>query len=398
MSHFFLPKDVIWILEKLESAGYRADIVGGPVRDLIRGVEPHDFDITTSALPEQTKAVFSGERIVETGIKHGTVSLIKNGEQYEITTYRVDGEYEDNRHPKSVSFTDRIEEDLARRDFTVNAIAYSPKRGITDPFGGALDIEKKLISAVGRAEDRFEEDALRILRGIRFASVLDFEIDEKTKAAMMEKSHLLRNISAERIFVEWKKLLSGKRALDVLAEFCGITSVFFPEAKIPENINRSAFDSASPMAKHISLFAAAGAKSYADAMHRLKTDRATIDSGKAAISAIGKYENDSVSLAFLLRDLGFETAKMAVECEMILGLCDHRKMELISATEVSGVPYKLSMLNIDGSDLLSIGFSGFEIGKTLAQLQEKVILGALKNEKELLKNEALKQKSSLTEI
>lgn len=398
MSHFFLPKDVIWILDTLESAGYRADIVGGPVRDLIRGVEPHDFDITTSALPEQTKAVFSGERIVETGIKHGTVSLIKNGEQYEITTYRVDGEYEDNRHPKSVYFTDRIEEDLARRDFKVNAIAYSPARGITDPFGGALDIEKKLISAVGRAEDRFEEDALRILRGIRFASVLDFEIDEKTKAAMIEKSHLLRNISAERIFVEWKKLLSGKRALDVLAEFCGITSVFFPEAKIPENINRDAFAAASPMAKHVSLSAAAGAKSYADAMHRLKTDRVTIDSGKAAISAIGNYKNDSASLAFMLRDLGFETAKLAVECEMILGLCDHRKMELLSATEVSGVPYKLSMLNIDGSDLLSMGFSGFEIGKTLIQLQEKVILGELKNEKELLKNEALKQKSSLTEI
>jgi Icc-related predicted phosphoesterase len=133
-------------------------------------------------------------------------------------------------------------------------------------------------------------------------------------------------------------------------------------------------------------------------MHRLKTDRATIDSGKSAISAIGKYKNDSVSLAFMLRDLGVETAKLAVECEMILGLCDHRKMELLSATEISGVPYKLSMLNIDGSDLLSMGFSGFEIGKTLAQLQEKVILGELKNEKDLLKNEALKQKSSLTEI
>ena len=396
MSHFFLPKDVIWILDTLESAGYRADIVGGPVRDLIRGVEPQDFDITTSALPEETKATFSGERIVETGIKHGTVSLIKNGEQYEITTYRIDGEYEDNRHPTSVSFTDRIDADLARRDFTVNAIAYSPARGITDPFDGALDIEKRLIRAVGRAEDRFEEDALRILRGIRFASVLDFEIEEETKAAMIEKSHLLCNISAERIFVEWKKLLSGKRALEVLAEFDSIISIFFPEAKIPENIERSAFECASPMAKHVSLFASAGAKSYADAMHRLKTDRATLDSGKAAISAIGKYENNSASLAFLLRDVGVEAAKLAVECEMILGICDSSKMELLDATEVSGIPYKLSMLNIDGSDLLSLEFSGFEIGKTLAQLQEKVILGELENEKELLKNEALKQKNSLT--
>ena len=394
MSHFFLPKDVIWILDELESAGYRADIVGGPVRDLIRGVEPHDFDITTSALPEQTKAVFCGERIVETGIKHGTVSLIKNGEQYEITTYRIDGEYEDNRHPTSVSFTDRIEEDLARRDFTVNAIAYSPKRGITDPFGGASDIEKKVIRAVGRAEDRFEEDALRILRGIRFASVLDFEIEEKTNAAMMEKSHLLRNISGERIFVEWKKLLSGKRALDVLGEFSGITSVFFPEAKIPENIDRRAFDAASPMAKHVSLFVAAGEKSYADAMHRLKTDRATVDSGKSIISAIGKYENSRASLAFLLRDLGVETAKLTVECEMILGLCDPSKMELLAATEVSGIPYKLSMLNIDGSELLALGFSGTAIGKALFELQKMVLSGNLENEKTSLTEKAKSLKSS----
>ena len=394
MSHFFLPKDVIWILDTLERSGYCADIVGGPVRDLIRGVEPYDFDITTSALPEQTKAAFAGERIIDVGIKHGTVSIIKNGEQYEITTYRIDGEYEDNRHPTNVLFTNRIEDDLARRDFTVNAIAYSPKRGITDPFGGAADIKRKIIRAVGRAEERFDEDALRILRGIRFASVLNFEIENETKMAMINRRDLLQNISAERIFVEWKKLLSGKRALEILEEFYSVVSVFFPEVKITEHINRSAFDSASLLAKHVSLFASAGAKSYAEAMHRMKTDRATLDSGKSAISALGKYENNSADLAFLLRDLGKETAKLVLECEMILGISDVSKMELLSKIEASDVPYKLSMLNIDGSDLLALGFSGASIGVTLAKLQEMVILGSIKNEKTALLEKAKILKNS----
>ena len=394
MSHFFLPKDVIWILDTLERSGYCADIVGGPVRDLIRGVEPYDFDITTSALPEQTKAAFAGERIIDVGIKHGTVSIIKNGEQYEITTYRIDGEYEDNRHPTNVIFTNRIEDDLARRDFTVNAIAYSPKRGITDPFGGAADIKRKIIRAVGRAEERFDEDALRILRGIRFASVLNFEIENETKMAMINRRDLLQNISAERIFVEWKKLLSGKRALEILEEFYSVVSVFFPEVKITEHINRSAFDSASLLAKHVSLFASAGAKSYAEAMHRMKTDRATLDSGKSAISALGKYENNSADLAFLLRDLGKETAKLVLECEMILGISDVSKMELLSKIEASDVPYKLSMLNIDGSDLLALGFSGASIGVTLAKLQEMVILGSIKNEKTALLEKAKILKNS----
>ena len=394
MSHFFLPKDVIWILDTLERSGYCADIVGGPVRDLIRGVEPYDFDITTSALPEQTKAAFAGERIIDVGIKHGTVSIIKNGEQYEITTYRIDGEYEDNRHPTNVLFTNRIEDDLARRDFTVNAIAYSPKRGITDPFGGAADIKRKIIRAVGRAEERFDEDALRILRGSRFASVLNFEIENETKMAMINRRDLLQNISAERIFVEWKKLLSGKRALEILEEFYSVVSVFFPEVKITEHINRSAFDSASLLAKHVSLFASAGAKSYAEAMHRMKTDRATLDSGKSAISALGKYENNSADLAFLLRDLGKETAKLVLECEMILGISDVSKMELLSKIEASDVPYKLSMLNIDGSDLLALGFSGASIGATLAKLQEMVILGSIENEKTALLEKAKILKNS----
>ena len=384
MSAFFLPEDVRWILNKMQSAGFRADIVGGPVRDMIRGVEPYDFDITTSAIPEETKAVFRGERIIETGIKHGTVTLIRNGEQYEITTYRIDGEYEDSRHPKAVSFTTHIEDDLARRDFTVNAIAYSEEHGITDPFSGKADIEKKIIRTVGKAEDRFDEDALRIIRGIRFASTLGFSIEEKTKAAMLSKAHLLSNISKERIFTEWKKLIDGECAVSVLAEFKEVTDVFFPEVKVPENINIDAFYSASLLAKHISLFVSAGEEKYQAAMYRMKTDRATSDIGKTVIRSVGKYKNDDISLAYMLRDLGFESAKTLLECENILGLEDESKIEKLINVAENGVPYKLSMLAINGSDLMKQGLIGEAIGKTLHELQELVISGQLKNEKEQL--------------
>ncbi len=381
---FLLPPDVTWILEKLENAGFRADIVGGPVRDLIRGVEPFDYDITTSALPEETCRVFSGEKIIETGIKHGTVALLKNGQQYEITTYRVDGEYEDSRHPKSVSFTPFIEDDLARRDFTVNAIAYSPKYGITDPFFGERDIEDRIIRAVGVAEERFDEDALRIIRGIRFASTLGFEIEEKTKRAMISRAHLLGRISSERIFTEWKKLLSGDGALEILEEFSSVTRVFFPEIAIPESIDKKAFSKASTIAKHVSLFAARGAEKYLGAMSRLKTDRVTAQAGAAVISAIGKYKREDSSLAFMLRDLGEERAKLLLECEAILGigsLCDLARLE---AVKNSGVPYTLAMLEVGGEDLLALGISGKEIGSTLGMLLEKVIKGELQNEKATL--------------
>ena len=384
MSRFSLPKDVSWILNKLEASGYRADIVGGPVRDMIRGAVPHDFDITTSALPDQTKAVFSGERIIETGIRHGTVTLLKNGEQYEITTYRIDGEYEDSRHPKSVSFTHRIEQDLARRDFTINAIAYSEQRGITDPFGGSADIEKGIIRAVGRAEERFLEDALRIIRGIRFASVLGFSVDSETGAAMLSLGHLLEKISRERIFVEWKKLLSGIRALEILREYKAVTDVFFPEAEIPQNINAANYHAASPTAKHISLFASCTREEYIRAMQRMKTDRFTADAGARVISAIGKYGNDRVSVAFMLRDLGCECSRLLVECEAILGMRKGIDFSAIEAVEISGIPYSISALAVNGNDLLARGLEGAEIKKALDNLLERVILGELENEREVL--------------
>lgn len=202
---FQIPEKVQHIIDTLVSNGFEAYAVGGCVRDMILGRNPEDWDITTSAKPKEVKNLF--RRTVDTGIQHGTVTILLGNDHYEVTTYRLDGIYEDNRHPKEVSFTSDLEEDLKRRDFTINAMAYNPKDGIIDLFGGMDDLQNRLIACVGNATERFDEDALRILRAVRFSAQLDFQIEESTKAAIKKKAGLLVNISAERIRMELTKLL-----------------------------------------------------------------------------------------------------------------------------------------------------------------------------------------------
>jgi len=223
------PKYVDNLIQRLESAGYSAYAVGGCVRDVLLGREPNDFDVTTNAIPEQIISCFEGYRVIETGIKHGTVTVIIDGEQIEITTYRVDGDYKDNRRPESVNFVSYIRDDLARRDFTVNAMAYSHHSGIVDVFGGIDDIQNKIIRCVGDPDRRFEEDALRIMRALRFASVLGFDIHNDTKESIHKNKILLKNISNERIFSELCKLICGKNAENILLEFKDVIAVIIPE-------------------------------------------------------------------------------------------------------------------------------------------------------------------------
>ena len=224
-----ISKNAEKAIEMLNGAGFEAYLVGGCVRDMVMGKQAHDFDITTSALPSETLQVFKNERTVETGIKHGTVTVIIDGEPLEITTYRIDGEYLDNRHPTSVSFTRSLKNDLSRRDFTMNALVYNHKEGVIDCFGGIDDIKNKTVRAIGEPEKRFSEDALRILRGLRFSSVLGFEIEENTKKAMLKCKHLLHNISPERISVEINKLLLGKNVKKVILENYEILGELCPE-------------------------------------------------------------------------------------------------------------------------------------------------------------------------
>ena len=216
-------------LEILQKAGYEAWIVGGCVRDFLLGLTPKDYDLTTSALPEDTKRVFQGYPVLETGIRHGTVTVLLEGVPLEITTYRVDGGYSDARHPDGVTFTRSLREDAARRDFTMNAMAYAPGLGLQDFFGGQEDVRKGIIRAVGDPETRFREDALRILRAIRFASVLDFTLEQETEKAAHRCAPLLEKISAERLSAELGKLLCGKAAGRVLRAYPDILSVVIPE-------------------------------------------------------------------------------------------------------------------------------------------------------------------------
>lgn len=217
------------IIDALQKAGKEGYLVGGCVRDHLIGITPNDFDVTTNALPQEMREIFSSFKVIETGLKHGTLTVLCEGETIEVTTYRVDGNYSDGRHPDSVCFSKSLEEDLKRRDFTVNAMAMTVDGRVIDPFGGREDLKKGVIRAVGDPYQRFKEDALRILRAVRFASVLDFEIDSKTQNAAVDLRHTIDQVSRERCFSEFKKALCGKGIERVLMSNPLIFATLLPE-------------------------------------------------------------------------------------------------------------------------------------------------------------------------
>ncbi|MBQ1442182.1 MAG: HD domain-containing protein [Clostridia bacterium] len=225
---FNIPDGALTVLETLERAGYEAWLVGGCVRDHLMGKTPKDYDAATSAPAEAVIGIFQDFRVIETGLRHGTVTVISNEMPVEVTTYRVDGSYSDGRHPDSMSFTTDIREDLSRRDFTVNAIAFSPRRGFLDPFGGEEDLRSGIIRCVGEPAKRFEEDALRILRALRFASVLGFEIEENTREAIHKCGSLLGRIAVERITQELFGILCGENVGSVLRNYNDVIAVIIP--------------------------------------------------------------------------------------------------------------------------------------------------------------------------
>ena len=380
---FLLPDEVGSIIDRLFKAGYRADVVGGPVRDFLMGREPHDYDITTSATPDEVKAVFSDLRTVDTGIKHGTVTLVIGKNHYEITTYRIDGEYRDSRRPETVSFTEDIVEDLARRDFTMNAIAYNPRDGITDPWGGREDISRSLIRAVREPHLRFTEDALRILRGIRFASTLGFSVEEATRVAIFDTKDLLLNISAERIYTELYKLFSGDGAERVLSEFESVIGVVLPEIVGIQDTS-PAFRYPDAQTRLLSLFALSCGKragdSYSLAMQRLKTDSATRVDGSRALSAVARYDTSTeLGVLRLLSDVGYASARLALRTEISLGLCPSGAEDILASLLTSRAPYRTADLDLNGNDLIEIGITGAEIGKIMRTLLDAVMSQRIEN-------------------
>ncbi len=227
--NFEIPSGAEYILKTLTGAGYEAWLVGGCVRDLLRGVPPHDWDICTSARPEETEACFAGRRIIETGLQHGTVTILEGGEAYEVTTYRTEGPYSDSRRPDYVRFVASLEADLARRDFTMNAIALGLDGDIRDPFGGEKDIRAGLLRCVGDPAQRFQEDGLRVMRALRFGAVFGCQVEEKTARAIHENRHVLEHVAAERINVELCRLLEGEQAGEILRQYPDVLCVFWPE-------------------------------------------------------------------------------------------------------------------------------------------------------------------------
>ena len=241
---FDIPSGAAHILQTLTRAGHEAWLVGGCVRDLLRGVRPHDWDICTSARPEETEGCFSGRRIIETGLKHGTVAVVEDGTPYEITTYRADGPYSDGRRPDFVRFVSDLEADLARRDFSMNAVALGLDGGLRDPFGGEEDIQAGVIRCVGEPSRRFREDGLRIMRALRFSASLGFEIEEQTARAIHDSRTALTHVSAERVNAELRRLLVGERAGDVLREYPDVLCRFWPGLELLVDVSRDSWERA----------------------------------------------------------------------------------------------------------------------------------------------------------
>lgn len=384
-----LPGDVEYIINKLTENGYRADVVGGAVRDFLLGKVPHDYDITTSADPNEVKAVFKDLKTVDTGIKHGTVTLVLNNKPYEITTYRHEEGYTDSRHPDKVVFTRRIEDDLSRRDFTVNAMAYSKANGVCDLFGGISDLEKRIIRTVGNARERFTEDALRILRALRFASLLDFEIEDSTSSAMSALAHKLSLISAERIYSEWKKLLAGKGAYRIASQYQDIVRTVIPALHLPDRLNMDIFERADPVLRFAALIFSADENECQKTLDILRVDNKTKNLIMTLISNADISLQNKTEMKRALSRIGEENTKSLIEFRELIcfGKGEKAVLDLVLS---SGECYKLSDLKVKGGDLITLLGAGKKTGEVLSALLNAVIDGELENEKGTLLSAAVK--------
>ena len=437
-----LPEDVKAILHTLQTAGYEAYAVGGCIRDSLLGRILDDWDITTSAKPEETKALFG--RTIDTGIRHGTVTVMRHGRGYEVTTYRVDGEYEDGRHPKEVTFTASLKEDLKRRDFTVNAMAYNEKDGLVDLFGGRQDLERGIIRCVGDANERFSEDALRIMRAVRFSAQLGFVIENGTREAIRSHAENLRQVSAERIQIELTKLVTSPHPdLLRIAWETGITAVVLPEfdrmmaqpqnnphhcfsvgehslramlAVRPEKCLRLAMllhDVAKPLClttdeegiDHFHGHAQKGEKEAARVLKRLRYDNHTIElvcrlvkwhdvsvacEKKAVRRAASRMGKDLFPLILEVKaaDLSAQSGYRRAEKEKWL----EKLRSLYEEIEREGDCLTLKDLAVTGKDLMEAGMKpGPGLGRTLQMLLETVLEDPEKNTKEYLLSLLLKE-------
>lgn len=430
-----LPQGVEEIIGRINGAGYEAYIVGGCVRDTLLHKEPNDWDITTSATPLQVKAIF--HRTIDTGIRHGTVTVMKGKQGYEVTTYRIDGVYEDARHPKEVVFTPDLKEDLKRRDFTINAMAYHPDLGLVDPFDGRKDLEAHVIRCVGDPRERFSEDALRMMRAVRFAAQLDYRIEERTWAAMKELAPAIEKISAERIQAEMVKLLLSDHPEQFGSFYrCGLTAHFLPEFDRmmtteqnnphhcytvgehtlhslthirPEQSLRLAMllhDIAKPVTKttdergvdHFRGHPEQGRKMAEDILRRLKFDNHTIAMVKGLVAYHDRrIEPSAGAMRRAVHQIGEEyfPALFEVRKADVMAQSGYRREEKLAAIDEGLRIYRkikeeeqcvsLKSLAVNGGDLIRMGMEpGREIGVILNRMLQDVIENPSHNTKEYL--------------
>lgn len=369
------PEYALKCLNIIESASFEAYFVGGCVRDGILGRQCNDIDITTNALPEEIMSLF--EHTVPTGIKHGTVTVIIDSNSIEVTTYRIEGKYEDSRHPTSVNFVKDIKYDLSRRDFTINALAYNPKVGLVDLFGGLNDITNKQIRTVGDPEKRFGEDALRILRAFRFSGVLGFEIDGSTLCAAKTLWYLINNISGERVLEELCKLSLGKDP-SVIAEFINSSAlIHFGINKLNRNKNtlKALAESSADKDMKAALFFSLFEHDTLLIKERLKPNNRLykyilfLDSAEQEAVPESKTE-----LKRLMHKHGVELVRLYIHYTELFDETKASKLTtMLSEIEKKQEPYKVSDLRINGQDLTKLGFSGCEIGILLDRAVQHII-------------------------
>ena len=440
--NLILPDSASFVLARLEQAGFPAYVVGGCVRDSLLGLQPHDWDICTAALPEQMQAVFRDLHTVETGLKHGTLTVVVNHEPYEVTTFRVDGDYSDHRHPDAVVFVSDLTKDLARRDFTVNAMAWSPRAGLEDPFDGRTDLAVGMIRCVGEPEQRFEEDALRVLRALRFAAVYDFTIEPATAAALRAKAPDLKLVAGERVREELLRLLCGKAAGRILREYPEVLAEIIPEIRpmigYDQQNHHHSYDlwehtvrgvegvPADPVLRLTMLLHDTGkpavrttdakgeghyyghpkvsekiARKTAEALHLdnafrdrlcrlvlhhdtpLRTGSGEINTDRSfLLRRLNRFGEEDLRALFLIHCADrTATGYSSPEREKARLLDREKALDALLAEKPC---YTLKDLAVNGNDLVAAGLNGKAVGETLQALLEAVMDGKLPNEREAL--------------
>lgn len=403
----YLPKVVKFIIDRIYEYGYEAFIVGGCIRDFILGITPNDYDITTNATPNKIMDIFKEFKLIKNGIKHGTIGILIDGDIYEITTYRIESEYEDSRRPKSIEFTGNIVDDLKRRDFTINAMAYNDKKGLIDDFGGIVDLKNKVIKTVGNPDKRFNEDGLRIIRAIRFSSKLGFNIEDKTLNSIYKNYHIVKNISIERITDEINKIIISTNPQNIILLY---KTKIFEILGIYYNFNNDNYLRLEKQLKIISLIDEIEYKLLL--LQYIINNESKDYNNRNYIVNILRYPNkvkddinnlieymyidesnlNKIDIKYILNKIGDSRFEKILNLKNIYYSANYNKKskyikpcinilkDIINNKEC----YTIKDLKLNGNDLKELGYKGNEIGTNLNYLLEEVIKNPNLNSKKLL--------------